>query len=151
MYNVRELKTGIRRLMVLRDHLKNNVKDKKFDLDSWVDNEESRTDQGIVKDLADASCGTTACALGHAGSIPSFRRAGLRYDVRWYVAAVSYGINKGFDAGQEFFHLTEEESFYLFDPDKYPEGKRSKGYVIKHIDKQIKNMEKKIAVIKAKK
>jgi hypothetical protein len=69
-------------------------------------------------------CGTTACALGWAGSIPEFRKRGLKlvWDEVRLEAWVEYKDSKGNeyvseDAGAEFFGLTDAEAYKLFIPD----------------------------------
>lgn len=58
---------GKRRLLKLADFLETADLPGKFDMGSWSEEEES----GRPK------CGTAACAMGWATTIPSFRRAGL--------------------------------------------------------------------------
>jgi len=69
------------------------------------------------------ACGTTACAMGWAGSMPEFRKRGLK--LVWekdigsgYVEFVDRNGYKlfGEHAGAKFFGLTEDESNHLFIP-----------------------------------
>lgn len=54
-------------------------------------------------------CGTTACALGWAATIPSFRKAGL------YVETVVRG-EKPFDRAKDFFDINYAQTAELFSP-----------------------------------
>lgn len=100
------------------------VNPKKFDFSSWAESTSGKPDVNV--------CGTTACALGWAGSMPEFRKRGLKleWDVSNYgpddvVADASVilrdrhgmSIAEGEEAGAEFFGLTDEEADYLFIPD----------------------------------
>lgn len=69
-------------------------------------------------------CGTTACALGWAGSMPEFRKRGLKlvWDKEWQEGEVWFTDSDGDraygeDAGAKFFGLTDKEAWYLFIPD----------------------------------
>ena len=96
------------------------VEPKKFDFSSWADTKTGETDMNV--------CGTTACALGWAGSMPEFRKRGLKLGweksywdsskVRGEVYLYSDGAidANGLEAGEKFFGLTEEEAEYLFIP-----------------------------------
>lgn len=71
-------------------------------------------------------CGTTACALGWAGSMPEFRKRGLKliWDKEWQEGEVFLTESDGYklygeDAGAEFFGLTHEEACHLFIPDNF--------------------------------
>ena len=91
--------TGLKRLLRLADHL-DTVKKKTFDMCVW---------------RYDTECGAVACAVGHACTIPEFKRAGLsirqnRYG-EWYP---SYRGKKVVMSVCAFFGLTENEEMYLF-------------------------------------
>lgn len=110
------------RLLKLADHLENNVMDHEFDMKEW-------------------KCGTTACAVGHAASIPSFQRAGLKLvSYRMKVSGDGYKafcpIYKG-DYGYlgvaNFFGIGVDEAHSLFDPDEYPIDRRDVRTVAKRI------------------
>lgn len=133
-----------RRLNVLADHL-DTINARKFDMDHWV----GTYDKDYPRDEGKKSkCGTTACALGYAGYIPSFRRAGLK------TIAHTDGYSRGgrveletkngmeyngFMAAMEFFDLTSAESDFIFDPESY-EGNDRVGpkTVARRIRKMIK-------------
>lgn len=78
----------------------------KFDMDVWCEEREDRK----------LKCYTAACALGSAACYPPFKRAGLKlrhgFDI---VFNESYGTA----AGAHFFEISENESTYLFMPDRY--------------------------------
>jgi hypothetical protein len=103
------------RLLRLADFLE-ALPRKRFDFNHWVgDNWEGKED---------LSCGTTACALGWATTIPSLRKAGLRMDPGGFVTLErflkgqehSYGYSASFSAGKEVFDLSDEEFRFAFVP-----------------------------------
>jgi hypothetical protein len=57
-------------------------------------------------------CGTTACALGWAATIPEFRRAGLRME--WYEVYGSYEARFDSDKAAQFFGLDGNQFWSLF-------------------------------------
>lgn len=84
----------------------------KFDIDLWC---------GVKEE---PNCGTPACALGSACLHPPFIKQGLklvkertRYETLIYPRTRNGA--EGFDAGQEFFGITNSESMYLFSPETY--------------------------------
>jgi hypothetical protein len=117
--------THTRRLRKLADILENLRRGRRFSMGTWgVHGPEHHPDENCC-------CGTTACALGHAAMDPGFRRCGLRlewglslgweryYDGAGYAANVVLKIKgrdelRGFDAGAEFFGLTQEEASFVF-------------------------------------
>lgn len=107
------------RMTILRDHLRDNVKDDKFNLSTWVGNDE--IPWGGMQDL---SCGTTACAMGHAASIPSFQEQGLRLE-RFHdrfnekLGRITFNGKVDFDAAGAFMDLNSEETEWVFDPARY--------------------------------
>ena len=118
--NDRDKKTSARRLLLLADHL-DTLPKKRFYYGSWVGDD--------WKGKADLSCGTTACALGWATTIPSFRRLGLRMtsrrppsyadlvagaDLDGYVTAP--GCSRSLSAAQDIFKLSYIEAEFLFIP-----------------------------------
>lgn len=87
---------------------------KSFDYTHWA---------GVgFKGKLTTSCGTTACALGWAAAIPSFRRLGLRLtDPDPYGWRTVQDIRSGarhFNAAIDVFCLTMPEAEYLFTPDE---------------------------------
>lgn len=83
-----------KRLLKLADHLE-TVPRSKFYLSVW-------------------SCGTQACAIGHACSIPSFKRAGLKLKLWFGILKPSFDNQTGFSAAMAFFDLTWPEIDRLF-------------------------------------
>lgn len=108
-----------KRLLKLADFLE-TVPRKRFDMQTWVGDE--------WKGKEDLSCGTSACAMGWATTIPSFRKLGLRLQ-RSYVWGHSpaYGSRYGLDAAQKFFEIDLQTATLLFAPAKeYKDGSISK-------------------------
>jgi hypothetical protein len=146
------IKTGLKRLTKLADYLQYEVKPKKFDLNTWATIEgnilDSMDDQILSSVLTESvlnpKCGTTACAFGHAGTIKSFRRAGLKLIVDDFAEIVKYEDKEGFDAASEFFGIDYESSLYLFDPGEYDTDNATKKYVVSRIRKFVKNTEKEL-------
>lgn len=112
--------TSNRRLLKLADFL-DALPRKRFNYEVWV----GQDWQGAP----DLSCGTTACALGWAATMPEFRRLGLKLDrsdrdpASGFIAPwMSGGTVKlptgevGEEAAAEVFGLTFDEACYLFDP-----------------------------------
>lgn len=106
-------KKFVDRLLKLADHLE-TVQRRLFDMLAWGH---------------DNCCKTVCCALGHACSIPSFRRAGLRLkaDRRWVDGRgrrnATYDVVfhddfdqvlRGFAAAEKFFGLSDREAAFLF-------------------------------------
>lgn len=96
------------RLLRLAEHLETVVAKVAgtFAMASWRDRNE---------------CGMTACAFGHACSIPEFRAAGLvMADVEDGGGQPFYRGHAGFTAAQAFFDLDLEQAYYLFADERYP-------------------------------
>lgn len=105
-----------RRLLKLADFL-DTLPKQRFNYEHWV----GRDWQGA----ANLSCGTTACALGWATTIPSLRKAGLilRRDEGSSITYVSLKSTShqsrgavSNQAGNEVFGLSYEEFMYVFIP-----------------------------------
>lgn len=118
---------NIDRLLKLADHLDKiyktrKTRKRKFDISSWFNRRVSR--QG-------GTCGTSACALGEACLLPSFRKQGLRLDGEHPY----FDGNYNFRAGMVFFDLTELESSHLFSGGEYdmPQGKINAKHVATRI------------------
>jgi hypothetical protein len=146
-------KVGLKRLTKLAVYLQHEVKPKKFNLGSWArtyDDLENRiyaddaldNPQELTKKVLDTACGTTACAFGHAATMKSFRRAGLKLDIIGKYEEVSYQGELGFEAAEKFFGINYDESAYLFDPTSYNLGRQTKSYVIARIRKFVRDSEK---------
>jgi hypothetical protein len=112
-------------LLILADYLY-KVRRNRFYFATWVG-----ADWKGDKDL---SCGTTACALGHATMIPKFRKMGLRlFKGRGIWSGQVVGVALGrrlpctcysdaadisFRAAMRLFGLTPEQALFLFAPEQ---------------------------------
>jgi len=115
-------RTNKNRLLKLADFL-STLPRNRFDFSNWVGK-----DWGGKPDL---SCGTTACALGWATTIPSLRRAGLRLVHDEQVDNQAYVTLNGqvgswddpFESSQaaakEVFGLDYDEFSFLFIPESF--------------------------------
>lgn len=116
------------RAFTLIDFL-NKVPRAAFDIESWYfQNDLKTTPEQSVQNKArfnkgddpkklHKDCGTTACALGWACSIPELRRKGLYLDYRESPALRGkFGLLPT-EVGAEFFGITDGESHELFIPD----------------------------------
>jgi len=109
-----------RRLLKLADFLQNEVKSEKFDLATFAT---------LEADTLKHGCGTTACAVGWACSIPSFKKAGLKLfnftstrDARNHVQmGIQFKDKNRWRAVTLFFGIEENEAYHLFDPAHYGE------------------------------
>lgn len=97
------------------------VEPEKFDFSIWAT---ANGDTAVVPKLN--ACGTTACALGWAGSMPEFRKRGLKliWDKDHPNSHVMFTDRDGERyfgeiAGEAFFGLTENEAYHLFIPESY--------------------------------
>lgn len=106
------------RLRRLAFYLRNDIKDEVFNLATWVGNDDVPWEG---KD--DLSCGTSACAMGWATTIPEFKQLGLHLE-RFSPSGqgfLVFGEAKHFEAAAQFMDISLKEAEYLFDPAKYPE------------------------------
>lgn len=94
------------RLLKLAEKL-DTVPEDRFDLSSWADDR-----------FMPGDCGTTACAVGWACTIPEFNEAGLRLVYspsgpfpQFVTSEVNY---QWFTAAEKFFDLNFGEADYLF-------------------------------------
>ena len=109
-----------RRLLKLADRL-DTVIEKQFNFGKWVGDD--------WQGKQDLSCGTSACSLGWASTIPSFRKLGLRL----FKSPSGYGFvglkseindntipsnSLSFDAANLVFGLTVDEFNFLFLPNQ---------------------------------
>jgi hypothetical protein len=97
------MKLQKKRLLELATYLETTVHPYNFDMKVWH--------------KKSPSCGTTACALGHACMIPRFKRLGLRLkesDSWSSLSSPSYKENEGLKAAEKFFGLTSNEAERLF-------------------------------------
>lgn len=111
-------------LETLRDHLRHNVMDSRFDLSTWAG-----TDDIFWEGNPDLSCGTSACAMGWATTIPEFQELGLH--LRKYGGMGRLAYTQGavtfehFEAASMFLGITLSEAEYLFSPEEYPENEQT--------------------------
>jgi hypothetical protein len=102
-------KVYINRLLKLADFLM-TVPKERFDFGSWVGED--------WKGKPNLSCGTTACALGWATTIPLLRKAGLMLKFtpdEYSSVTLKHNPNTSSEyAGMEVFGLTLDEFEYLF-------------------------------------
>lgn len=101
-----------------------------FDMESWFSHSGDHEIKGAITQRIMRDCGTTACALGWACTIPSFRKAGLHLEVGF--RAPMYGGVIGLSSATRFFEITGLQSLDLFDgtiEDKTPKqwAKRARG------------------------
>lgn len=86
---------GARRLLKLADHLE-TVPRQRFNMSTW-------------------SCGTSACAMGHACEIPAFKRLGLEIGIMFgSPLPVLPSGKEGFGAAVELFGITHTDAYALF-------------------------------------
>lgn len=132
-------KFHINRLLKLADHLE-TVSKRVFNLQSWKQ----------------SNCQTTACAVGCACEIPSFRKAGLKLVFDYYEEGACddgngndcnikyfrpvFGDLVSWDAVEEFFGLNLYEAEYLFQSKNYAtETNTTPKQVAKRIRELVKN------------
>ena len=124
------------RLKVLADFLL-TVPDEHFNLRDW------RSRSAWNKDEDDSSvddeelleyCGTTACAVGWACAIPTFKEAGLAFEGGnvWFEGKYSW------NAVQEFFGLYRIEALHLFSAFEYIDQSKAPEDVANRIYARIK-------------
>lgn len=107
-----QLRVYKNRLLKLADFL-DKLPRSRFNYASWVGKD--------WKGKKDLSCGTTACALGWATTMPTFRKLGLRmfvdrYDGDGYVGILSEEDEGDCYASEKIFGLGINEHLYLFTP-----------------------------------
>lgn len=101
-------------MLKLADHLHAHKEPKKgengvgFDMATFYDNDAS-DGHGCFKNHP---CGTAACALGHAGLMPCFRRIGLK--TNRIEGTVCFGKVSEWDAASDVFGIPSSDSFLLF-------------------------------------
>lgn len=95
------------RLLLLAEFLETKVPAGRWDYRTIVGND--------WQGHQDLSCGTTACAIGWAATIPSIRDAGLVLCTDEYNGFESW---ETFKLASQVFELSEEEAAYLFEPDR---------------------------------
>lgn len=145
-------KVGNRRLLVLADYL-DTLPRSSLNMGQWFRERRAKVDgdEGFVRakkvdnktsisadkirDLTVNDCGFAACAVGHACSIPAFRKAGLKMTAHGNIGGYGdrddliafgpeYKNSAGFNAVEDFFNLGNCDAYSLFGPTSYPEGVR---------------------------
>lgn len=105
------------RLLRLADFL-DGLKPDQFDIRDWV--------SVVGKDGTVGGCGTVACAIGWATTLPEFREAGLqlKLDTESPGGRIVFRLYTGFHAISEFFNIHSSDALRLFfdslDADHYP-------------------------------
>ena len=100
------------------------------------------------------SCGTQACAIGHACSIPSFRKLGLRLSkgIPGQVHHTPFPVFKdanSWRAVNKFFGLTFDQSGHLFGAQSYEVGKGTAKNVAARIRRLSSSHKAALASVKA--
>ena len=117
-----------RRLLKLAAFLE-KLPRKRFEYSYWVGTD--------WKGKTDLSCGTTACALGWATTIPEFRVAGLKLTQRGDPINYRAGAT-GFSAAQGIFGISWDQAHSLFMPSTEAEHKATPKYVARKIRRFVK-------------
>lgn len=100
--------TRVKRLKVLEDMLKRHDElfpGTGFNMRSWC---------------TSTPCDTAACALGSAAFYKPFIKLGLEIALDDGTLVPRFSKFFGYEAGQQFFGITEHEAGRMFDPDTYP-------------------------------
>lgn len=97
---------GLKRLIRIAQKLE-RLPRSRFYFGTWVG--------GDWQGKPDLSCGTTACAMGWACTLPSFRKLGLKLDP-WWREPVLNGNSHQSTIAKNLFGITSEEYSYLFTP-----------------------------------
>jgi hypothetical protein len=128
--------TSNRRLLALAAFLR-TVPRKRFDYGRWVGSD--------WKGAQDLSCGTTACALGWAATMPQFRRLGLilrdgeKFGDGFYVGLKSDPQAYSGEAAMQVFGLDDVEVDKIFFPRDVIEETATPKQVAKKIERYVKN------------
>lgn len=103
----------------------------KFDITTWGQTKVNGEGFADLDKHPVLSCGTAACILGEAALSGAFKRQGLRYTVdAGGRIVVRLGAHDGFEAAQELFGLTRDETHAIFayselyGPGVMPKGRR---------------------------
>lgn len=109
-------KLAVNRLTKLADYLASlpAKANKHFNMDAFFDHEGDHDIKSPQSALTKFDCGTSACALGWATTIPSFRKSGLKMDEHGDVQFEDSKHNC-FMSASKFFNITKYEAEYLFD------------------------------------
>ena len=141
--NIMKSKIGIRRLRKLQDRLR-EINPLLFYMGEW----------GFSEHNGKPACGTAACALGWATSIPSFRKQGLRmytipdsYTIGVELKSISrvtsneWNVKNAKDtsiaAAMKFFRLNRDQVYHIFLTDVLDTSTEGIENAIKRIDNVI--------------
>lgn len=112
-----------KRLLRLADHLE-GLPAKNFNLGTWAHHDDSGEwedfaeldDHGRILGWKQATCGYSACAIGHSASVREFRNVGfgMVIDPGHNTAIPKFGSLRGWSAVREFFNLDQYEANNLF-------------------------------------
>lgn len=138
-----------------------NKIDNQFNLDGWVQLKEDESwwiDKEKAAKLTGKKppthklfkeCGTTGCAMGHAPSVPSIWKAGLRLtttcdndngdNTTTIVPENKFTGSQDFEAAMEIFGIPRAVSEYFFDPDQYDTHVKNPKIVAKRIYEFLEN------------
>lgn len=124
---------GNRRLLKLAAFLR-KLPRKRFDYCTWTGDN--------WKGAQDLSCGTTACALGWAATMPTFRRLGLYLNVYGTpelpgARGREWWESPAIVAASRLFSITTNQAGMLFAPDEDEEDATPK-YVARKIERFVK-------------
>jgi len=115
-------KTRVKRLSMLKDMLDRHDElfpKAKFDINEWlcVDGqwEPENEDKTLACLMKEGFCATAACALGSAALYKPFNKMGLKV----LKNVPTFNGEIGFEAGEDFFGISYEESNFLFNPSSY--------------------------------
>lgn len=113
-------KLAVRRLTKLADFMEKRPKSaqKHFRMGTWFTHN-GRDDHGLragqeVSSKELSYCGTSACALGWACQIPSFRRDGLKLVHDEVIGTVHFRRARNFMAAEKFFDIDWSDAQRLF-------------------------------------
>ena len=115
---------GNRRLLKLAAFLR-TVPRSRFDYSVFVG--------GDWAGAQDLSCGTQACALGWAATMPTFRRLGLYLNRAF--RPVLKGLRDPWRSAERLFSLDREEAITLFAPDDLSEDYATPKYVASKLER----------------
>lgn len=94
--------------------LLDTVKPEHFNLTGWYTGRYTATAEFTPDNIQ--GCGTTACAVGWACTIPEFRNAGLYMTQR---NAPAFEALEGYEAVSRFFEIDADKTRWLFSPVPY--------------------------------
>lgn len=107
------------KLNLLAEHLK-KVKPETFKMNTWYESENPNEEEW--------TCGTAACAFGHACFIPEFKEEGLHITVyeNSNLGTPVFKDWRDIRAAENFFRITTEEAYHLFYTEHAMERTRKK-------------------------